>query len=214
MHQPADVLHFGTPRTPLLRNNPPHEGVRHQPHDSRPGPRRRLVRGAVGARLRQIPRNGAHAWEGLAGRGADRRRGACKHRVPRAAGDAPRFARYVSGRGGRRAGRCRLYRPCYGAFLPRTRLPDRLLPRRIFRPGRGHRPLRLVGAQEAAPDGGRCPRSPCTCRREYPGCGSFRSTRGRPRGREARRKTCPCAKTRSTCRPPFPPQPDAKKPRR
>ena len=180
MHQPADVLHFGTPRTPLLRNNPPHEGVRHQPHDSRPGPRRRLVRGAVGARLRQIPRNGAHAWEGLAGRGADRRRGACKHRVPRAAGDAPRFARYVSGRGGRRAGRCRLYRPCYGAFLPRTRLPDRLLPRRIFRPGRGHRPLRLVGAQEAAPDGGRCPRSPCTCRREYPG---FPKHPGQPPGR-------------------------------
>ena len=25
--------------------------VRHQPHDPRPGPRRRLVRGAVGARL-------------------------------------------------------------------------------------------------------------------------------------------------------------------
>ena len=116
MHQPADVLHFGTPRTPLLRNNPPHGGVRHQPHDPRPGPRRRLVRGAVGARLRQIPRNGAHAREGLAGHGADRRRGAREHRVPRAAGDAPRFARYVSGRGGRRAGRCRLYRPCYGRF--------------------------------------------------------------------------------------------------
>ncbi len=136
-------------------------------------PRRRLVRGAVGARLRQIPRNGAHAREGLAGHGADRRRGAREHRVPRAAGDAPRFARYVSGRGGRRAGRCRLYRPCYGAFLPRTRLPDRLLPRRIFRPGRGHRPLRLVGAQEAAPDGGRRPRSPRICCGEYPGCGSF-----------------------------------------
>lgn len=136
-------------------------------------------------------------------RSSKRRR---EHRVPRAAGDAPRFARYVSGRGGRRAGRCRLYRPCYGAFLPRTRLPDRLLPRRIFRPGRGHRPLRLVGAQEAAPDGGRRPRSPRICCGEYPGCGSFRSTRGRPREREARRKTCPCAKTRSSCRPPLSPQ--------
>ena len=182
MHQPADVLHFGTPRTPLLRNNPPHGGVRHQPHDPRPGPRRRLVRGAVGARLRQIPRNGAHAREGLAGHGADRRRGAREHRVPRAAGDAPRFARHVPGRGGCRAGRCSLYRPRYGAFLSRERLPDRLLPRRIFRLGRGHRPLRLVGAQEAAPDCGRCPRSPRTCRREYPGCGSFRSIRGGIRG--------------------------------
>ena len=87
--------------------------------------------------------------EGLAGRGADRRRGARKHRVPRAAGDAPRFARHVPGRGGRRAGRCRLYRPCYGAFLPRTRLPDRLLPRRIFR----------AWARPSATSAGRCARS-------------------------------------------------------
>ena len=54
------------------------------------------------------------------------------------------------GRGGRRAGRCRLYRPCHGPFLPRTGLPDRLLPRRIFRAGRSARPFRLVGAEKAA----------------------------------------------------------------
>lgn len=62
----------------------------------------------------------------------------------------PGYARHVSGRGGRRAGRCRLYRPCHGPFLPRTGLPDRLLPRRIFRAGRSARPFRLVGAEKAA----------------------------------------------------------------
>ncbi len=59
------------------------------------------------------------------------------------------------------------------------------------------------------------PQSPHLPAGEYPGCGSFRSSRGRPRGREARRKTCSCAK------PPAAPaarrsrrKPDAKKPRR
>lgn len=52
------------------------------------------------------------------------------------------------GRGGRRSGRRGLHRFGDGAVLPRTGRSDRLLPRRVFRAGRGVGSFRLVGAQK------------------------------------------------------------------
>ncbi len=206
MHQPADVLHFGTPQNATPTNNPPHGGVRHQPLDPRPGPRADWCGVRSGRDYDKFREMGLTPGKALQVTAPIVEEAPvsieCRVRQVMPLGSHDMFlaevvavqvdAAYID--------------PATGRFCLERACPIVYSHGEYFALGEaiGHfgwsvrrKPRRTAGAAPAVP---------ASAAGNIPACGSFRSTRGRPREREARRKTCPCAKTRSSCRPPLSPQ--------